>query len=303
VSGVGLLKRPPAPTPRQVKAAAKARSRTERLARVAAQAERKQQRAGAIPYRGLAGPGGGAAGVIDVPAEYRATTVQVCGLWPWAVGSGTPMIGTPVGHHLHTGATVCFDPISWFLRAQLISNPSMFMLGLPGLGKSTFIRKLVTGAVATGVVPMTLGDLKPDYAAQVRQLGGQVVHVGRGRGYLNPLSVGALGAILPQLRDRPATYARVAEEVHGRRLSITSALVSLVRQQQITDTEQTILATALRLLDEQAELERQATGVAPDAPLLTDLVDLIRDGSDRLRGVGKEHVTSRKRGGLHPQVG
>ncbi len=41
---------------------------------------------------------------LCVPAEYRATTVQVCG--PWAVGSGTPMIGTPVGHHLHTGATV-----------------------------------------------------------------------------------------------------------------------------------------------------------------------------------------------------
>ena len=284
-AGIGLLQRAPEPTAKQVKAAAKATKREQRLARVAAVKARKIDAAGAVPYRGLRGPGGGAATVVDVPAEYRATTVQVCGLWPWAVGSGTPMIGTPVGHHLHTGATVCFDPISWFLRAKLISNPSMFMLGLPGLGKSTFIRKLVTGAVATGFVPMILGDLKPDYAEQIRQLGGQVVQVGRGRGYLNPLSVGALGAILPQLRDRPATYARIAEEVHGRRLSITSALVSLVRQQEITATEQTILATALRLLDEQAELERETTGQQPAPPLLTDLVELIRDGSDRLRAV------------------
>jgi uncharacterized membrane-anchored protein YitT (DUF2179 family) len=61
------------------------------------------------------------------------------------------MIGTPIGHHPETGATVCFDPLSWSLHAKLIINPSLFMLGLRALGKSTFIRKLVTGATFTGV--------------------------------------------------------------------------------------------------------------------------------------------------------
>ena len=276
---VSRLARPAPPTPRQARAAAKATAKTLRRQRTAQLAAERAARGPAIPANGLAGPAGGAAGVVDVPPEYRATTVQVCGLWPWAVGSGTPMIGTPIGHHLHTGATVCFDPISWFLRAKLISNPSLFMLGLPGLGKSTFIRKLVTGATATGVVPMILGDLKPDYADQVRALGGQVVSVGRGRGYLNPLAVGALGSILPRLHGRPA-YDRVAAEVAARRLSMTSGLVSLVRREEITDTEQTIIATALRLLDEHAA----ATG-DPTPPLLTDLVEVIKTGGEQLMAV------------------
>jgi hypothetical protein len=275
----GVLKRPAPLTPKQLKAATRARSKTERIARRAALGEQRRRAAPVIGASGLRGAAGGGAGVIDVPPEYRATTVQVCGLWPWAVGSGTPMIGTPIGHHLHTGATVCFDPLSWFLRAKLISNPSLFMLGLPGLGKSTFIRKLVTGATATGVVPMILGDLKPDYAEQIRQLGGQVVSVGRGRGYLNPLAVGALGSILPQLEGR-ASYGRVAAEVHARRLSMTSALVSLVRKEEITDTEQTVLATALRLLDEHAA----ATG-NDTPPLLSDLVDVIKAAGPELMAV------------------
>ncbi|CAM5701716.1 hypothetical protein SCALM49S_03860 [Streptomyces californicus] len=69
----------------------------------------------------------------------RATTVQACGLWPFAAGSGAPMTGVPLGQHLHTGATVCGDPISWFTRARYISNLSLFMLGMPGLGKSTLV--------------------------------------------------------------------------------------------------------------------------------------------------------------------
>jgi len=276
---VSRLARPAPPTPRQARAAAKAAAKTLRRDRKTRLAAERAARGPAIPPTGLAGPAGGGAGVVDVPPEYRATTVQVCGLWPWAVGSGTPMIGTPIGHHLHTGATVCFDPISWFLRAKLISNPSLFMLGLPGLGKSTFIRKLVTGATATGVVPMILGDLKPDYADQVRALGGQVVSVGRGRGYLNPLAVGALGSILPRLRGRPA-YDRVAAEVAARRLSMTSGLVSLVRREEITDTEQTIIATALRLLDEHAAATGEDT-----PPLLTDLVEVIKAGGEQLMAV------------------
>jgi len=280
LAAASLLQRPAPPSRQQQRRAAKATARAQRRARRAAIAQRRRAAGPVIPAAGLKGPAGGAAGVVDVPPEYRATSVQACGLWPWAVGSGTPMIGTPIGHHLlEAGATVCFDPLSWFLRAKLISNPSLFMLGLPGLGKSTFIRKLVIGATAPGVVPMILGDLKPDYVELVRQLGGQVVSIGRGRGYLNPLAVGALGSILPQLKGRPA-YDRVAAEVHARRLSMTSGLVALVRREEITDTEQTVLSTALRLLDEQAE---QTGNDVP--PLLADLVEVIKAGGPELMAV------------------
>lgn len=225
--------------------------------------------------RGWRGAGLGRASYVEAPTEYRGTTVQVCGLWPYGAGSGTPMIGTPIGHHLRTGATVCFDPISWFTRAHLISQPSMFVLGRPGLGKSTFTRRTVLGLAAQRVTPLILGDLKPDYAALVRSLGGQVVKLGRGLGALNPLDVGALGRVLPQLAGAEAQ--RVRAEVHGRQLTMTAALITLARRHPVTDHEETILATALRLLT-----ERHA---ATEPPLLADLVTLLSQGHPDLHTV------------------
>lgn len=86
--------------------------------------------------RGWAGPGGGYSTYLQAPAEWRGTTVQVCGMWPFAAGTGSPMVGVPIGRNILSGATMCCDPISWFMRAKLISNPSMFVLGKPGLGKA-----------------------------------------------------------------------------------------------------------------------------------------------------------------------
>ncbi len=101
------------------------------------------------PARGWFGRGGGQAVSVEPADEFRGTTVQVCGLYPFSVGTGTPMIGVPLGKNLATGAAVCCDPISWFQRAQLISNPSMFVLGKPGLGKSSLTRRMATGLAAT----------------------------------------------------------------------------------------------------------------------------------------------------------
>jgi hypothetical protein len=119
--------------------------------------------------------------------------VQVCGLYPFGTGASTPMIGVPVGRHLYTGSAVCFDPISWYTRARLINNPSVWIEGEPGMGKSTAVRRMVLGLTAQGVTPLILGDLKPDYAELVRALGGQVLRVGPGLDRINP-STPARGA-------------------------------------------------------------------------------------------------------------
>jgi hypothetical protein len=95
--------------------------------------------------RGWPGLGGGKTSLIEAPPESRGTTTQVCGLWPWIVGSGSPLIGVPLGRHLFTRATVCSDPISWFSRGGLISNPSVLVLGRPGLGKSTLVCRMALG--------------------------------------------------------------------------------------------------------------------------------------------------------------
>jgi hypothetical protein len=163
----------------------------------------------------------------------------------------------PVGPHLRTGATVCFDVINWFQRARFLLNPSMFVLGLPGLGKSTFVRRQITGLAASGVTPLVLGDLKPDYKDLIVALGGQVISLGRGLGSLNVLDVGALDAAADVLEraaeqaDDAATQSTVAkkairlrEEAHGRRLNMVAALVVIVRGAPIAYHEQTVLSVA-----------------------------------------------------------
>ena len=82
-------------------------------------------------------------------------------------------------------------PISWFARAGLIANPSMFVLGKPGLGKSSLIRRMAIGLCGFGVQPLIFGDLKPDYVDLISALSGNVVALGRGQGALNVLDPGA----------------------------------------------------------------------------------------------------------------
>ena len=114
------------------------------------------------PARGWKIPYAGRAAHVTAAPEYQATTTQVCGLFPYVAGSGTPAVGTPVGRHQLSGEVVCLDPLAW-LRAGLVTNPGEFILGQPGTGKSTLAKRQITGAVATGTRAIILGDTKPDY--------------------------------------------------------------------------------------------------------------------------------------------
>lgn len=227
--------------------------------------------------RGWVGPGGGVSTYIQPPAEWRGTTVQVCGLWPFAIGAGTPMVGVPLGRHIQTGATLCCDPISWFQRAKLISNPSLFVLGLPGLGKSTLVARMATGLAGYGVMPLVLGDLRPDYVEVIKALGGQVIRLGRGRGYLNVLDPGEAKEAAERLRQagHPVQANEVLEDAHGRRLAMVSALLTILRKSEPSDVEESILDQALRVLD------RNFDGV----PVLADLLAVVQEGPDELRHV------------------
>jgi hypothetical protein len=223
--------------------------------------------------RGFRGPGRGRVSTVQAPPEWRATTVQACGLWPWAVGGTTPTLGVPLGRHLRAGTSVFFDPINWFERGRFIPNPSMFVLGLPGLGKSTLTRRLTLGLSAMGVRPWILGDLKPDYADLIAAIGGQVVKLGRGLGALNVLEV---GAIEDAARALPAKEAdRLREEAHGRRLNVVTGLILIVRGTAVEDYERAILSAALRVL----------LGRHGGTPTLVDLVKVLDEGPDPVRAV------------------
>ena len=225
--------------------------------------------------RGWSGRGGGASSFVQAPEEWRGTTFQVCGLWPYAAGSGTPMVGVPLGRNLLSGATLCADPISWFQRARLISNPSLFLLGLPGLGKSTLIRRMALGLTGYGVLPMALGDLKPDYVDLIEAVGGQVIRLGRGRGRLNILDPGEATDAARRLVGQ--ARAQLLADAHGRRHNMVAALITIQRQDSPTDHEDQILDRAIRILDDR---HREA---AP--PVLGDLVAVLRDAPQDLREV------------------
>ncbi|MEU1001510.1 ATP/GTP-binding protein [Streptomyces tibetensis] len=228
-----------------------------------------------VPPRGWYGPGGGRVGYLDPPTMWRATTVQACGMWPFAAGSGSPMTGVPLGQHLFTGATVCGDPLNWFTRARYISNPSLFMLGMPGLGKSTLVNRMLIGLAATGVVPLVLGDLKPDYADTVRALGGQVISIGRGRGGINVLDPGAMGAAAARIGGEAGEVLKA--ETHGRVLNMVAALITIVRGRPMDDHEQSVLSAVLHHLRERTPQGRTV--------LLPDVLRVLTEGPDRVRAV------------------
>jgi len=221
-------------------------------------------------------PLAGRAAHVTAAPEYQGTTTQVCGLYPYVAGSGTPVVGTPVGRHQLWGEVVCLDPLAW-LRAGLITNPGEFILGQPGTGKSTLVKRQVTGAVATGTRAIILGDTKPDYSMLVEHLGGQVIRIGRGLDRINPLDTGPLGAALRQMSGPDAEALRW--EVRSRRLSLLMALCTLVRESRITNAEEVILGRAIDLLDER--------GLPGDQPTITDVLAVIEQGPDILRAAAR----------------
>ncbi|MCW2751643.1 MAG: hypothetical protein JWR83_2753 [Aeromicrobium sp.] len=223
--------------------------------------------------RGWAGAGAGGIHYLQAPVEWRGTTVQVCGLWPFSAGSGSPMVGVPLGRNMLTGGTLCCDPISWFQRAQLISNPSAFVLGLPGLGKSSMVRRMALGLAGFGVNPMVFGDLKPDYVDLIRSMDGQVIELGRGRGSINVLDPGEAYEAAERLTG--SARRQVLADAHGRRLTMVGALITILRAEPPTDREETIIDRALKILD------TNHVGI----PVLGDLLKVIQDAPDELRHV------------------
>lgn len=241
---------------------------------------------------GFTGRWSGHAAVVSGPQEWQTTTNLGAGFNPNVVGAPAPAIGAPLGEHVITGSEICCDPLSWF-REGIIANPSCFVLSLPGLGKSTLIRKMLMGDVAQGHIPIIAGDIKGEYVGFVHQVGGQVITVGHGMGTLNPLDVGALGRVIPQL-DAKITQLKkekdfgaageiekmlrqAREQIHGRQVTMMSTLLGLARKGQIEDYEVMLISIALREIYEQTDIDWD------HPPVLTDLITHLAKGSEQLK--------------------
>ena len=199
-------------------------------------------------------------------------------MWPVPVRrrQRNPGRRNPVGRHQLWGEVVCLDPLAW-LRAGLVTNPGVFVLGQPGTGKSALVKRLVTGAVAFGTKALILGDTKPDYTLLASHLGGQVIRIGRGLDKINPLDAGPLGVALARMTGPAA--AQLRWEVRSRRLSLLMALATLIREARLSNAEEVILGRAVDLLDER--------GTPHGQPTVTDVLSVIEAGPDTLRSAAR----------------
>ena len=229
------------------------------------------------------------------PTFLRGTSDMLAWLFPWMVGSGVPVAGVPIGKVTSkvaarrkgtSGAALCCDPYSWY-KAKLISVPNAFILGLPGLGKSSLIRRWIMGYDYFGLVSLVLGDLKGEYVQLIRALGGQVIQVGRGRGHINVLDMGSAPAAAARLRA--AGFDVEADQLmavsRARRQAAVETLLTLQRQAPLVDRETAVLATALR------ELDRKITD---RVPIIEDLWDQVESPTSEMDAAALAHGDERR---------
>ena len=185
-----------------------------------------------------------------------------------------PAIGVPTGRHQLGAGVVCFDPASWF-RAGLIANPSVLVLGKPGLGKSTLVDHWGIGLAAMGYRILVPGDTKPDHVEMTRVLGGAVQQVRRSGGAaLNPCDPGGMGASAARIGGQAGDT--LLHEAIGRGTTAVHSLVQLIRDgSPVLDHERAALAMALRVLYTSGRR----------APSLPDVLDVLGQRPDEIRSV------------------
>ncbi|SIS23258.1 P-loop NTPase family protein [Williamsia sterculiae] len=232
--------------------------------------------------RGYKGAGGGRMLSIGKLPEYRGTSTQVGGgMYPFCFGARSPVLGTPSGHHMVTGADFGFDPLTWFTDGPLTA-PVLFMLALNGYGKSTEIRHMVLGMIAQGCTAI-FPDTKPDYVMVTDRVVGQVSTLSYGRHAINPLAIGGLASVLARLGQRKerrradeALADRVRSQCRARQVTAVVNLLELKRKEgSVADWEETVLAAALTVLYANSHAERFGRFDDNHPPLIENLYAVI----------------------------
>ena len=198
--------------------------------------------------RGIDKPGFGRAATMPRLLPWRSTSRQVCGLYPLGSSDNVPLVGVPLGRVLGGSGTVCADPISWFEKG-LISAPSAMVLGLNGLGKSSLVRRIVTGSAYMGVHSMVLGDIKPDYVDLITALGGQIIRIGHGHSGINPLDAGNVEQAAKLLENHPQERSALLAAAHERKKTMVLSLIQIIRGSSPSDREENVIEAALTVLE------------------------------------------------------
>ena len=251
-----------------------------------------------LTARGVKGKGLGEHLYVEAPPEFEASSVQVCGFWPFSVSASTALVGSVLGKHFYNGSPVCGDPMTAFKRG-IVSSPSAFVIALNGRGKSSMVVRMLLGNIDTGDLPMILGDLKPDYVGLIKEIGGFLFPLGRGVGGLNVLDAGPWVEHLGRLGRKKRK--EVEAQIHGRRVNALAGLVEMVLREELSEqrSETTILSVAIEVAAEQASDRGEQ-------PLPADVLRVITERHPRVRSnilpstdAEYDAMTSRLRTGLN----
>lgn len=232
-----------------------------------------------IPHlttRGIDTRDGGKANVIEIPTEFSASSQQIAGMYPFCVGTASPLVGTPLGQNLLTGQVLTGDPVSYYLKG-LISAPAGMMMALNGRGKSSLVIRQCLGIADAGFYIMGVGDTKPDLAGMVQELGGRVVRVGPKLDTVNPLDAGPIWDKLPELVEYDRVHGthhseEVQEAVKMRRIGALQSLFRLSGEEkaQAVANDSSLLALAIDEATARCLAEQP-----PRQPLIEDVKDAV----------------------------
>jgi type IV secretory pathway VirB4 component len=196
-----------------------------------------------VPRRGRLGHNSGRAARLPQPSVWRATTASAAGIYPWLVAEPMPPVGAPIGYDVFSRSTFSSHPVEWVDRG-IVTNPNLYITGVPGSGKSALIKQHVVRLAAFGTRSLILGDITGEYNRIAEWLGVTPIILGPGSGHrLNPLDGGPLAKNLPE--DEVERRERLSE-VHRRRLMLLKTLMSYRLGRDLRPTEEAAVGLALR---------------------------------------------------------
>ncbi len=188
---------------------------------------------------GFFAPNGGGWEQMPQPPRWYATSVQVCGIYPFGAGTGRPIDGSPLGEDMMTHTAVCTDHDALY-RANIISSPSAFLFGLNGNGKSSTAQTLIGGQVGRGLTPAIFDPIKGEHVPWIQELGGTVLSIGpQARHQLNLLSPGPLGYAARRIGGKVG--AELLQLARAKSIDLVKLCVKISRgsREPLSDIEET----------------------------------------------------------------
>ena len=188
---------------------------------------------------------------VRVPA-HRASSAQVCALYPFAAPPVPEPAGAYVGQDPFGGGSFCFDPFAAYERG-LAPNANVFISGELRKGKSSLVKTLLYRLAAFGH-RIVVVDVKGEYRSLAKALGVVPLSLSPNGGVrLNPLDVAAGTA--------PADVQRQREELLG-------ALLEASLERRLAPEERTALSLGIA----RAAATQSA---AAASPTLSEVVDAL----------------------------